>query len=51
MILKEYKSPVYETEKVFDVNAGGIALFGRCWELTSPTGTDYSKNDGGQCKD
>lgn len=33
---KEYHSPIIETEKMFDVAAGDIALFARCWGLSSP---------------
>ena len=49
---KKYHAPVVETEKMFDVQAGDIALFARCWGLTSPNADgSYSHSDGGHCKD
>lgn len=49
---KTYHAPVIETEQLFNVVAGDVSLFARCWGLTSPNpdGT-YSHTDGGHCKD
>lgn len=49
---KTYHAPEIETEQLFDVVAGDISLFARCWGLNSPNADgSYSHADGGKCKD
>lgn len=49
---KIYNTPIVITEIVFDVSAGDISLFGKCWGLNSPNADgSYTHSDGGHCKD
>jgi len=48
---KTYHTPVVETEKMFDVEAGDFALFGRCWGTSSPNGNGIYSHASGGCKD
>lgn len=51
-VKKVYHAPVVETEKLFDVEAGDVSVFARCWGLISANSDgSYTHQDDGKCKD
>lgn len=47
---RKYNSPIVETEKLFDVEAGDFSLFARCWGLLSPTSDGGYSHAKGACR-